>query len=112
MRERDGMVDGPSRSVPAVALDDVTKRFGESAPVLEGVSTRVARGEVVGIIGPSGCGKSTLLRLIAGLSPVTSGTIAVDGMTPRNAREVISFIFQDATLLPWRTVQAQRCAGA
>ena len=46
--------------------------------------------------------------MIAGLSPATSGEIRVDGMTPQNARETMSFIFQDATLLPWRTVRRQR----
>jgi NitT/TauT family transport system ATP-binding protein len=45
------------------------------------------------------------LKLIAGLALPTSGTIRVDGMTPQNARETISFVFQDATLLPWRTVK-------
>jgi NitT/TauT family transport system ATP-binding protein len=45
-----------------------------------------------------------LLKLISGLTNTTSGTILVDGMTPVNARETISYIFQDATLLPWRTV--------
>ena len=66
----------------------------------------VAKQEFISIIGPSGCGKSTILKLIAGLAVPTSGTIRVDGMTPQNARETISFVFQDATLLPWRTVKA------
>ena len=95
----------PSR-VPAVALHHVSKRFGQGTPILEDLSASIAPGEFVSIIGPSGCGKSTLLRLVAGLSPVTSGEILVDGMTPVNAREIVSFIFQDATLLPWRTVRA------
>jgi NitT/TauT family transport system ATP-binding protein len=43
--------------------------------------------------------------LISGLTPATSGTITVDGMTPQNARETVSYIFQDSTLLPWRTVR-------
>jgi NitT/TauT family transport system ATP-binding protein len=65
----------------------------------------VRKEEFVSIIGPSGCGKSTILKLIAGLTAPTSGTIRVDGMTPLNARETVSFVFQDATLLPWRTVK-------
>ena len=65
---------------------------------------KILKGEFVSIIGPSGCGKSTVLKLISGLTPPSAGTIRVDGMTPENARETISFIFQDATLLPWRTV--------
>jgi NitT/TauT family transport system ATP-binding protein len=72
--------------------------------VLESIDLTVRKGEFVSIIGPSGCGKSTILKLIAGLVAVTSGTLLVDGMTPVNAREIVSFIFQDPTLLPWRTV--------
>jgi NitT/TauT family transport system ATP-binding protein len=65
----------------------------------------VERGEFVTFLGPSGCGKSTLLKLVSGLSPVSEGTVRVNGMTPENARAQVSFIFQDATLLPWRTVE-------
>jgi len=92
--------------IPEVQLGDVTKRFGATAaPVLDGISLTVARGEFVTLLGPSGCGKSTLLKLVAGLSPITSGEITVNGMTPVNARPIVSFVFQDATLLPWRTVE-------
>ena len=69
------------------------------------ISLTVERGEFVTFLGPSGCGKSTLLKLVSGLSPVSEGSVQVNGMTPENARELMSFIFQDATLLPWRTVE-------
>ncbi len=46
-----------------------------------------------------------MLKLISGLTPPTAGSIRVDGMTPKDAREIVSYIFQDATLLPWRTVE-------
>src|SRR5579871_4160101 len=92
-------------SIPEIAMKEVGKRYRNGSVVLEGISMNIARGEFVSLLGPSGCGKSTLLRLIAGLSPVSSGTVAVNGMTPENARELMSFIFQDATLLPWRTVE-------
>ncbi|HUA98519.1 MAG TPA: ABC transporter ATP-binding protein, partial [Terracidiphilus sp.] len=72
---------------------------------LEGISLAVERGEFVTFLGPSGCGKSTLLKLVSGLSPASEGEVKVNGMTPVNAREMMSFIFQDATLLPWRTVE-------
>jgi NitT/TauT family transport system ATP-binding protein len=72
--------------------------------ILESINLEVAQGEFVTLIGPSGCGKSTLLKLIAALSPVTSGTLLVDGMKPEKARSETSFVFQEATLLPWRTV--------
>jgi NitT/TauT family transport system ATP-binding protein len=93
-----------AREVPHIHLRGVTKRYGTAEPVLENIDLTVRKGEFVSIIGPSGCGKSTILKLVAGLAPVTSGTLLVDGMTPVNAREIVSFIFQDPTLLPWRTV--------
>lgn len=96
---------------PAVMLDRVTKKYGGDASVIEDLSFTMMPGEFVSILGPSGCGKSTLLRLVAGLSPLTSGVISVDGMTPLNAREILSFIFQDPTLLPWRTVRANVVLG-
>lgn len=93
-----------TREVPHIDLREVTKRYGSAQPVLENISLNVRKGEFVSIIGPSGCGKSTILKLVSGLTPITSGTLLVDGMTPANAREIVSFIFQDPTLLPWRTV--------
>jgi NitT/TauT family transport system ATP-binding protein len=98
-------------TIPAIDLRNLCKRFGNGPVILDNVTTTIARGEVVTFLGPSGCGKSTLLRLIAGLSPATSGTIAIDGMTPANARETMSFIFQDATLLPWRNVRRNIALG-
>jgi NitT/TauT family transport system ATP-binding protein len=89
---------------PFVSVAGLTKRFSNGSTVLDDISLDLARGDFVSLIGPSGCGKSTLLKLVSGLSPVSGGGITVDGMTPENARELMSFIFQDATLLPWRTV--------
>jgi len=89
---------------PYVALEGVSKSYAAGKPVLDAIDLSVSKGEFVSLIGPSGCGKSTILKLIAGLTPISSGKLTVDGMTPENAREIVSFIFQDATLLPWRTV--------
>jgi NitT/TauT family transport system ATP-binding protein len=89
---------------PQVALSGVSKTYGSNPPVLQQIDLTIAKGEFVSLIGHSGCGKSTLLKLISGLTNATSGSILADGMTPVNARETISYIFQDATLLPWRTV--------
>jgi NitT/TauT family transport system ATP-binding protein len=83
----------------------VTKRYGNDNLVLADISLSVAESEFVSIIGPSGCGKSTLLKLVAGLTRLSSGHIRVAGVEPVKARKKMSFMFQDATLLPWRTVQ-------
>jgi len=86
-----------------IELTGVSKRYGNTT-VLESIGLAIAQGEFVSLIGPSGCGKSTLLKLISGLTTATTGSILIDGLTPLNARKSISYIFQDATLLPWRTV--------
>jgi NitT/TauT family transport system ATP-binding protein len=99
------MVSRAQSSIPEIAFKNVGKRYRNAAVALEGISLSIERGQFVSFLGPSGCGKSTLLKLVSGLSPVTDGEVEVNGMTPENAREMMSFIFQDATLLPWRTVE-------
>jgi NitT/TauT family transport system ATP-binding protein len=71
--------------------------FGDGTVALDGIDLEVSVGSFVAILGPSGCGKSTLLRLISGLETPTSGTLLVE-------RPQVAFVFQDAHLLPWRTV--------
>ncbi len=93
-------------SSPLVRLEHVGKRFDEGPLVLEDINLEVNPGEFVSFIGPSGCGKSTLLRLIAGLTPSSAGSIAVDGTNPEDARKGVFLVFQDANLLPWRRVAA------
>lgn len=80
----------------------------ETVSVLGGVDLTVAAGEFLSIIGPSGCGKSTLLRVVADLLDPLSGDIRVLGKSPSAARREreVGFVFQDPTLLPWRTVAA------
>ena len=89
---------------PQIEFAGVSKRYGKTSVVLEAIDLRVAKGEFVSLLGPSGCGKSTVLKLISGLTFPTQGTIRVDGIPPKDARETVSYIFQDATLLPWRPV--------
>jgi NitT/TauT family transport system ATP-binding protein len=101
---RAGMVTQATSAIPEILFRGVTKRYG-NAIALENISLAIDRAEFVTFLGPSGCGKSTLLKLVSGLSPVSDGKVEVNGMTPANARELMSFIFQDATLLPWRTVE-------
>jgi NitT/TauT family transport system ATP-binding protein len=91
-----------------VSLLHVTKIYANGTLALRDVSFDVDAGEFISLVGPSGCGKSTLLRLVAGLGDYSSGTVAVDGLPPARARAEradMAFVFQDATLLPWRTVR-------
>ena len=82
-----------------LAFSGVGKRFPDGTVALSGVDLSVAPGEFVSILGPSGCGKSTLLRVAAGLTAASDGTARV-------ATDKLGYVFQDPTLLPWRTVQA------
>jgi NitT/TauT family transport system ATP-binding protein len=76
----------------------VSKVFPDGTRALDDISLQVRAGEMVSIVGPSGCGKSTLLRLASNLTSASSGRIDVgDGH--------LGYVFQDPTLLPWRTVQ-------
>ncbi len=72
------------------------------------ISLTIEAGAFVTIIGPSGCGKSTLLRVVADLMPCTEGSVEVYGAAPSRARteRQVGFVFQDSTLLPWRTALA------
>jgi NitT/TauT family transport system ATP-binding protein len=87
----------------------LTKLFphnGSLLMALKDVDFSVKAGEFVSVIGPSGCGKSTLLRLIGGLLEPTGGSVHIDGQPPREAQrsKQMGFVFQDPSLLPWRTV--------
>ena len=94
LRERTARPATPSLGGPAVALDLVSKRFGE-VHALDGVTLDIEPGSFTCLLGASGCGKSTLLNLIAGLERPTAGSIAVEGET--------ALMFQEAALLPWLT---------
>ncbi|MHB1171444.1 MAG: ABC transporter ATP-binding protein [Lacisediminihabitans sp.] len=76
---------------------NVAMQFPNGTIALRCVDLTVSRGEFVTVVGPSGCGKSTLLRIASGLETASEGTTTVQ--TDR-----IGYVFQDATLLPWRTV--------
>ena len=89
-----------------LALHGVEKRYDNGTLALERVDLAVGKHEFVSLLGPSGCGKSTALKMIAGLSPVTSGNIdwAAQADTAGDHAKDISFVFQEPTLMPWTKV--------
>jgi NitT/TauT family transport system ATP-binding protein len=82
----------------ALAFDHISMTFPDGTHAVDDVSFDVAPGEFVTVVGPSGCGKSTLLRIASGLTAQSSGTVRVD-------RDDLGYVFQDPTLLQWRTVR-------
>ena len=104
-----GEVCGSMDQPPHIEVRELTQVFDSgqrSLTALADISLTVDRGAFVSVVGPSGGGKTTLLRAIGGLLEPTSGTILVDGVPPSEAkrRKAIGFVFQDPSLLPWRTV--------
>ncbi len=97
-----GAADAPATNNPTPArrltFDHVSMVFPDGTHAVDDVSFAVSPGEFVTVVGPSGCGKSTLLRIASGLTKHTAGTCEVN-------RDSIGYVFQDATLLPFRTVQ-------
>ena len=79
--------------------------------VLDGINLDIAPGEFVALVGQSGCGKSTILRLLAGLERPSAGRVDVDGRPVTAPEPERALAFQDATLLPWRTVRENVALG-
>jgi len=79
-------------------------RRGDLVPAVEGITLDIAENEFVTLVGPSGCGKSTLLKLVAGLTPVSGGTVRVRDTVVREPFPDVGIVFQHPVLLPWRTV--------
>ena len=80
-----------------LSFDGIGMTFPDGTEALQDITFSVDRGEFVTVVGPSGCGKSTLLKIASGLLDPTAGSVTVD-------RARLGYVFQDATLLPWRTV--------
>jgi NitT/TauT family transport system ATP-binding protein len=97
----------PESSVhaPVVALRGVRKTFPNGVIALDGFDLSVRPGEFLTLLGPSGCGKSTALRIVAGLSEPDSGAVEWSDSAAETHRQ-IGFVFQEPTLMPWATVEA------
>ena len=84
--------------IGSLAFEKTGMIFPDGTEALQGISFTVDQGEFVTVVGPSGCGKSTLLKIASGLLEPTSGSVHAD-------RDQMGYVFQDPTLLDWRTVQ-------
>jgi multiple sugar transport system ATP-binding protein len=98
----------------AVELQQVTKSYDGKTQVIHGVDLEIKHGEFVVFVGPSGCGKSTLLRMVAGLEPITGGSVVIDGKRvndepPRNRD--IAMVFQDYALYPHKSLYDNMAFG-
>jgi len=87
----------------AVDLSMVYPNGNGGLRALDRVSFMAERNSLVCVVGPSGCGKSTLLRLLGGLLQPTSGEVQFEGRRVEGPRRRIGFVFQQASLMPWRT---------
>ena len=98
----------------AVELERVVKSYDAKVTVIHGVDLQIQHGEFVVFVGPSGCGKSTLLRMVAGLEPITGGSIRIDGQVvndlPPRHRD-IAMVFQDYALYPHKTLYDNMAFG-
>ncbi|HWG06677.1 MAG TPA: ATP-binding cassette domain-containing protein, partial [Beijerinckiaceae bacterium] len=90
----------PSGAEPLVEVKRVGKTFASGTVALASLDLAVFPGEFLTLLGPSGCGKSTVLRMIAGLTPPSSGALRWH----RQGRAEIGFVFQEPTLMPWTSV--------
>ena len=79
--------------------------------MLDKINFEIGKGELVAIVGPTGCGKTTFLNTLSKLMPVTDGAILIDGEEANPKRHNISYVFQEPTCLPWRTVRENVAFG-
>lgn len=95
-------MNAPATNASSIDCRDLTVRFHGGFEALTNVSLKIPAGRISTLVGPSGCGKTTLLRVLAGLQDPTSGEVIAD--PPIRAEDgEIAFVFQQPTLLPWRT---------
>jgi sulfonate transport system ATP-binding protein len=103
-------VDGNEARKTKIEVRNLTKRFGDLL-VLDQISFTVGEGEFVSIVGPTGCGKTTFLNTLSKLIPASSGDIFIDGESADPKKHHLSFVFQEPTCLPWRTVRQNVAYG-
>jgi len=98
----------------SVSLRNIAKRYGDNAPVIEGIDLDIAEGEFTVFVGPSGCGKSTLLRMIAGLEEISGGELHIGGRLANSiapAQRGLAMVFQSYALYPHMTVYENMAFG-
>ena len=93
-----------------IQVNNLTKRFGDLT-VLDGINFNIKEGELLAIVGPTGCGKTTFLNTLSKLMPATEGEILIDGEEANPKKHNISYVFQEPTCLPWRTVRENVAYG-
>jgi ABC-type nitrate/sulfonate/bicarbonate transport system ATPase subunit len=103
-------VDGSNARKTKIEVRNLTKRFGDLL-VLDEISFNVGEGEFLSIVGPTGCGKTTFLNTLSKLIPSTAGDIFIDGEVADPKKHHLSFVFQEPTCMPWRTVRENVAYG-
>ena len=94
-----------------VVIHHRRQRYGDMLLAVDGASLEVEDGEFIAVVGPSGCGKTTLLNALDGLLPITSGTLSLNGRAISGPGPDRGMVFQQPSLLPWRTVMGNIIYG-
>ena len=102
MPRKDAPATAPQLSIQGLGV--VYRGRKGDVRALSSVDLSIREGEFVAVLGPSGCGKSTLLRIVSGLIAPSEGEVMLDGQPVRGPQPAVGIVFQQPTLLPWKTV--------